>query len=291
MSNIDLIKQRLNKLQSKSTGNFEKIDYSTLFWKPKLGKSVLRIVPRKANRDFPFVEVPFHQYNVFKKSVYSLSNFGEKDPVEQLVKELYTENTEESKELARKIKPRTKYYANVLVRGEEGLGVRLWEFNKTTYEKLLGIMADDDFGDVTDIASGTDLTIEGYNDSIKIGKREVTYIAVNVTPKRNISPLAENADSVKNYLENQKDILDVYKKYSYEEIKNMLKTYLNPADEADVPEVVEAVHEVEVAEPTEPEAPFDGGTPIADYKPASSAPQPVKSAAAKFDELFEEDED
>jgi hypothetical protein len=30
---------------------------------------------------------------------------------------------------------------------------------------------------------------------------------------------------------------------------------------------------------------------IADYKPASSAPQPVKSAAAKFDELFEEDED
>jgi hypothetical protein len=81
----------------------------------------------------------------------------------------------------------------------------------------------------------------------------------------------------------------VYKKYSYEEIKNMLKTYLNPADEADVPEVVEAVHEV--AEPTEPEAPFDGGTPIADYKPASSAPQPVKSAAAKFDELFEEDED
>jgi hypothetical protein len=66
---------------------------------------------------------------------------------------------------------------------------------------------------------------------------------------------------------------------------------LNPTDEADVPEVVEAVHEVEVAEPTEPEAPFDGGTPIAEYKPASSAPQPVKSAAAKFDELFEEDED
>ena len=31
----------------------------------------------------------------------------------ELVKELYTENTEESKELARKIKPRTKYYANV----------------------------------------------------------------------------------------------------------------------------------------------------------------------------------
>ena len=290
MSNIDLIKQRLNKLQSKSTGNYEKIDYSTLFWKPKLGKSVVRIVPRKANRDFPFVEVPFHQYNVFKKSVYSLSNFGEKDPVEQLVKDLYNENTEEAKELARKIKPRTKYYAQVLVRGEEGLGIRLWEFNKTTYEKLLGIMADDDFGDVADIASGTDLTIEGYNDSIKIGKREVTYIAVNVTPKRNISPLAENADLVKSYLENQKDILEIYKKYTYDEIKAMLKTYLDPQEEAAAPVVAEAVVEDETSEPA---APFDGGTPIAEYKPAieARAAQPVKSAADKFKDMFEDDED
>jgi len=290
MSNIDLIKERLNKLQSKSSGNFEKIDYSTLFWKPKLGKSVVRIVPRKANRDFPFVEVPFHQYNVFKKSVYSLSNFGEKDPVEQLVKDLYNENTEEAKELARKIKPRTKYYAQVLVRGEEGLGVRLWEFNKTTYEKLLGIMADDDFGDVTDIASGTDLTIEGYNDSIKIGKREVTYIAVNVTPKRNISPLAENADLVKSYLENQKDILEIYKKYTYDEIKAMLKTYLDPQDEAAAPVVAESVVEEETSEPT---APFDGGTPIANYEPAikAAAQQPVKSAADKFKDMFEDDEE
>ena len=284
---LNVIKSKLSALQTQKQGG-QKRDMSLILWKSAVGKHSVRIVPANWDKSNPFKEVFVH-YGIGNRTMISLINFGEKDPVEQLVKELYTENTEESKELARKIKPRTKYYANVLVRGEEGLGVRLWEFNKTTYEKLLGIMADDDFGDVTDIASGTDLTIEGYNDSIKIGKREVTYIAVNVTPKRNISPLAEDADSVKNYLENQKDILDVYKKYSYEEIKNMLKTYLNPADEADVPEVVEAVHEV--AEPTEPEAPFDGGTPIADYKPASSAPQPVKSAAAKFDELFEEDED
>lgn len=292
MSNIDLIKQRLNKLQSKSTGgNYEKIDYSALFWKPKLGKAVVRIVPRKANRDFPFVEAAFHQYNVFKKSVYALSNFGEKDPVEQLVKELYTENTEESKDLARKIKPKMEYYAQVLVRGEENLGVRLWKFNKTTYEKLLGIMADDDFGDIADLTSGTDLTIEGYNDSIKIGKRDVTFIAVNVTPKRNISPLSEDATLAQSYLENQKDILEIYKKYTYEEIKNMLKTYLNPSEETDEVVVEDATQVEEATSPTPVAEAFEGGTPISEYKPASSAPTPVKSAAAKFDELFEEDED
>jgi hypothetical protein len=281
MSNIDLIKQRLTKLQSKTSGNFEKVDYTTLFWKPKLGKSVVRIVPRKANKDYPFAEVDFHQYNVFKKSVYTLSNFGEKDPVEQFVKELYNENNEESKELARKIKPRKKYYCNVLVRGEEGLGVRIWEFNKTTYEKLLSIMADDDFGDVADINSGTDLTIEGYNDSIKIGKRDVNYIAVNVTPKRNLSVLSDNAELVKSYLENQKDILDVYKRYSYDEIKTMLKEYLNPTD------TTEEASDSVASDSISPDEESSEEAPAKTYTPEVSKKTAPKSSSSKFDEIFE----
>lgn len=279
MSKIDLIKERLNKLQSKNSGGaFEKIDYTTIFWKPKLGKQVVRILPRKTNKDFPFSEVTFHQYNIFKKNVYSLENFGEKDPVVQLVRELYDENTESSKELARKLKPRTKYFAQVLVRGEEGLGARLWEFNKTTYEKLLSVMADDDFGDIADVTNGTDLTVEGYNDVIKIGKRDVNYIAVNVTPKRNISPISENAELVQKVLENQKEITDVYKKYSYDEIKKMLHDYINPQEEpaqVDTPAVDTEVNE---------EPPFEGP-----YKPASQYTENKSSVASKFDDLFGEE--
>lgn len=280
MSKIDLIKERLNKLQSKNaSGGYEKIDYTTIFWKPKLGKQVVRILPRKSNKDFPFAEVTFHQYNIFKKNVYSLENFGEKDPVVQLVRELYDENTESSKELARKLKPRTKYFAQVLVRGEEGLGARLWEFNKTTYEKLLSIMADDDFGDVSDVTEGTDLTVEGYNDVIKIGKRDVNYIAVNVTPKRNISPISEDAELVQKVLENQKEITEVYKRYNYDEIKKMLHDYINPQEQP-TEEVVEAKKEESSEEP-----PFEGP-----YQPASNYTEaPKSSVASKFDDLFGEE--
>ena len=280
MSKIDLIKERLNKLQSKNaSGGYEKIDYTTIFWKPKLGKQVVRILPRKSNKDFPFSEVSFHQYNIFKKNVYCLENFGEKDPVVQLVRELYDENTESSKELARKLKPRVKYFAQVLVRGEEGLGARLWEFNKTTYEKLLSIMADDDFGDVSDVTQGTDLTVEGYNDVIKIGKRDVNYIAVNITPKRNISPISEDAALVEKVLENQKEITEVYKKYSYDEVKRMLHDYINPQEQA-TEEVVEVKKEEGAEEP-----PFDGPyKSAADYTEA-----PKTSVASKFDDLFGED--
>lgn len=288
MSTTDLIKQRLAKLQSKNAGNSEKIDYSTIFWKPKLGKQVIRIVPRKANKDYPFAEVSFHQYNVFKKSIYCLENFGEKDPVMELVKELYSENTEDSKELAKKIRPRTKYFAHVLVRGEENMGVRLWEFNKTTYEKLLSIMADDDFGDVSDINSGTDLTVEGYNDSIKIGKRDVTYIAVNITPKRSMSPLTNDANQAKSFLENQKDVMEIYKKYSFDEIKQMLKNYLTPQD----------VSQEESAETNEAVVNYPATTQefeTVEAKVVEEDPQDLpweekpKSTKSKFDELFNEE--
>jgi hypothetical protein len=282
-SNMDLIKERLAKLQSKGGGNGEKIDYAALFWKPKLGKQVVRVVPRKSNKDYPFVEVPFHQYNVFKKSVYCLEAFGEKDPVMQLVKELYNENTEDSKELAKKIRPRTKYFAQVVVRDEEEAGTRIWEFNKTTYEKLLTIMADDDYGDVSDISSGTDLTVEGYNDSVQIGKKTVNYIAVNITPKRKTAPLSEDAEEARGFLENQKDILEIYKKYTYDEIKSMLKNYLDPKEESE--DEKEEEDEPAVKAEVKKEAPVEPA-------PAKALkPKPKPKAETKVTIPSEEDDD
>lgn len=278
MSKIDLIKKRLQELQSKNSGNANKIDYGKIFWKPKLGTQVVRIVPRKENRDFPFVEVPFHQYNVFKKSVYCLEVFGEQDPVKQFIKELYSDGTEEAKDLAKKLTPRTKYFAQVVVRGEEEEGVRLWEFNKTTYEKLLGVMANEDYGDITDLTGGTDLTIEGYKDKVKIGKKEQEYIAVNVTPKRNTSALSSNPSYVESFLQEQKDILSLYKKYSYDEIKEMLKNYLQPKDDSKVDSEEEQVVTVKSQEIEED-----------DDFPEISAPVVKKTSAEKFNDLFDED--
>lgn len=289
MSKIDLIKKRLQDLQSKNSGNSSQIDYSKIFWKPKLGTQVIRIVPRKENRDFPFVEVPFHQYNVFKKSVYCLEVFGEQDPVKQFIKELYTDGTDEAKDLAKKIAPRTKYFAQVVVRGEEEQGVRLWEFNKTTYEKLLSIMANEDYGDIDDIVEGTDLTLEGYKDKVQIGrnKKEIEYIAVNVTPKRKTSPLSDNPSMAKSFLEEQKDILTIYKKFTYDEIKEMLKNYLQPKDdtksETAEEEKVVTVKSQEVKNDEDyDDLPFSKDEEM-------TTPPTKKTSAEKFSDLFDEE--
>ena len=135
-------------------------------------------------------------------------------------KELFNDSDSETKEMsedtAKKLVPRTKAYANVIVRGRESEGVLLWEMNKTTYESVLTIMSqDDEYGDITDIMEGTDLVVEGYSDSITIGKKKVDYIAVNITPKRKTSPLSEDEKLIEKWLENQKNPLELYKKYSF----------------------------------------------------------------------------
>ena len=146
-------------------------------------------------------------------------------------------------------------------------------------------MADDDFGDVSDVTEGTDLTVEGYNDVIKIGKRDVNYVAVNVTPKRNISAISEDAALVQKVLETQKEITEIYKKYSYDEIKKMLHDYINPQEEAtevSTPTVEAAAPATESDEDTPPfDGPYKSETPVVANK--------TSTVASKFDDLFGED--
>ena len=54
-------------------------------------------------------------------------------------------------QLAKKLDPKMRVFAPVIVRGEEDKGVRPWEFGKEIYMQLLGIAEDEDYGDFTDI--------------------------------------------------------------------------------------------------------------------------------------------
>lgn len=233
---MNKVKERLQKLQSKGSG--DRIDYKKLFFKPQLGKQTVRIVPNKFNKDFPFAEVTFHNQNVFKKNIYSLENWGEKDPVVQLRKELYNDDDPETKETsqdtAKKLSTRSKAFAQVIVRGRESEGVLLWEMNKTTYENVLNILSqDEEYGDITDIMEGTDLVVEGYTDVVKIGKRSVEYVAVNITPKRKTSALSEDEKMIEKWLSEQKNPLEIYKRYTYDEIKNLLREWMDPENASD----------------------------------------------------------
>ena len=225
---INQIKNRLNSLQNKKGGSQNKEERAKNFWKPAVGKTLIRIVPSKFDKSNPFKEVYFH-YGVANRSMIALTNFGEKDPIVEFASQLRKSSEKENWQLAKKIEPKMRVFAPVIVRGEEEKGVRLWEFGKETYLELLSMVADEDIGDFSDIYEGRDLTIETVGPEVTGTK----YNKSTVRPRTKITPLSDNSTQAKMWMSEQPEILTLYKKYEYDEMKGILLTWLNPETEVE----------------------------------------------------------
>jgi hypothetical protein len=129
--------------------------------------------------------------------------------------------------LAKKLDPKMRVFVPVLVRGEEHLGVRLWEFGKEVYKSLLGFAADEDYGDFTDIQDGFDFKIDAVN--AEVAGRKVVSCTLRPRPKS--SPITEDAAALDKYLNEQPDIMTINRKREYNDIKELLAKWLNPEAE------------------------------------------------------------
>ena len=223
---LNLVKQKLAAAQNKGQQR-EKIDYTKIFFKPKAGKYQVRLLPSAFDKSWPIREVQFH-YGFAKGPILSLTNWNEADPIADFAKQLRKSGDKEDWQLAKKIEPKSRYFAAVVVRGEEHLGARLWEFGKLTHDQLLGIAADDDYGDFTDITDGRDFTIEATEDIIA-GRKG---IKCNIRVKPKTTPISEDAALVEKLLNEQPDILGINRKYTYDALKDILTKWLNPEEEA-----------------------------------------------------------
>jgi hypothetical protein len=286
---INAIKQRLNSLQS-SGQKKEKVDYSKYYWKPKQeGKYQIRIVPSTLNKENPFQEVFVH-YGFSKFPIYALTNWGEKDPIVEFAKQLRGTSEKENWQLAKKLDPKMRVFAPVVVRGEEDKGVRLWEFGKEIYMQLLGIAEDEDYGDFTDINDGRDFTVEAVMGDI--GGRQGIKCSIRVKPKT--SPLGTDKTQIKSWLSEQPNVLELQKKNTFEDLKSVLEKFLNPEAEGDSEEE-EVVAPAKVAKAAPKDLPWEDDE-AEDETPAPKANYALKTAptktskAAKFDALFEDEE-
>jgi len=285
---INAIKQRLNSLQS-SGQKKEKVDYSKYYWKPKQeGKYQIRIVPSAINKENPFQEVFVH-YGFSKFPIYALTNWGEKDPIVEFAKQLRNTSEKENWQLAKKLDPKMRVFAPVVVRGEEDKGVRLWEFGKEIYMQLLGIAEDEDYGDFTDINDGRDFTVEAVTGDI--GGRQGIKCSIRVKPKT--SPLGTDKNEIKSWLSEQPNVLELQKKMSFEDLKSVLEKFLNPEAETEEEEEEAVPAKATKTAPKDlpwedDEAEEEAPAPKANY--ALKASSTKTSKAAKFDALFEDEE-
>ena len=272
---LNLVKQKLAAAQNKGQQR-EKIDYTKIFWKPKPGKHQIRILPSKFDKAWPIREVQFH-YGFAKGPILSLTNWEEADPIVDFAKQLRKSSDKEDWQLANKISPKSRFFAAVVVRGEEHMGARLWEFGKLTHDQLLGIAADDDYGDFTDITDGRDFTVEAVEDTVA-GRKG---IKCNLRVKPKTSPISEDAALVEKLLNEQPDILGINRRYTYDQLKDVLTKWLNPEEEATATEAPIASADVEeeddfIKEMNQPV--------VLAYTLENAAPK--TNNADKFNELF-----
>ncbi len=222
--NVDKIRERLNSLNkpkgSNGGENRQKVDMSLYLWKPKAeGKYKLRFVPSKFDKEFPFKEVLLH-YGYAKFPIYALTNWGEKDPIVELIKELKSgEYVKEQWQLANKLSPKTRIFAPVIIRGEEEKGVRLWEFGKEVYNQLLQLAEDEDYGDYTNVIEGFDFTLTAVKG--EVGGRQGLKSTLQIKPKPSV--LSDDSEQLEKWLAEQPDILDIQKvfKKSFEALKEL----------------------------------------------------------------------
>jgi len=282
---ISAIKQRLNSLQNTS----KKTD---ALWKPKPGKYVLRIVPYKFNKQNPFIELLFH-YNINNKTYLSPASFGRPDPILEFAEKLKRLGDTENWKAGKKMEPKLRTFAPVVIRGQESEGVKFWGFGKTVYQEILAIIADPDYGDITDENEGRDVVIEIVEEAGK------TYPETRIRVKPNVTKLTENPELENKLLNEQTEITDIYSELSYAELKVVLENWLNPTaqhedEESPAPSVAsetlapkpQSVQEqvapqpVSVPKSAEPitELPWD----VAEEKPVSTK----VDVASAFEDLF-----
>ena len=217
---ISQIKSRLNQLQSQTSTTKN-------FWKPEPGKQVVRIVPYKHNKANPFIELFFH-YNLGNNKTYmSPVSFGRPDPVQEFADKLKSTGEKDEWIQGKRLEPKMRTFAPVIVRGQESEGVKFWGFGKTVYQELLGVIADPDYGDITDAVNGRDIMIERQTPA-EAGNQ---YGKTTVRVKPNQTPITDNKELLQTIFDNQADLTELYTEPTYDELKDALATYLNPSSD------------------------------------------------------------
>jgi len=215
---LEAIRKKLNQLSGNNSRR-------NVMWRPQEGdETTVRLLSFEDNDGQPFKERWFY-YNIGNNpGLLAPYQFGKPDPIQELINKLRDDGSKESYELAKKLYPKMRSYAPVVVRNEEDRGVRIWAFGKTVYQSLLNIMLDEDYGDITDPIDGRDVKVVCTKAPGRM------WASTEVRPRGKQSPLSENSDTAKEWIAGVPDLDELYTLKTYEELEKIVTDWLNGDD-------------------------------------------------------------
>lgn len=214
---IDAIRKKVQELSGiRKTSNIQ-------MWKPTApSEHRVRGLPMKTSIDgVPIRELQFYYLEEGRAGILAPFQFGKPDPIHELRMKMYSTKNADDKKLANELRPKTRAFLPIIVRGEESKGILVWSMSKFTYNRVLGFFLDEDCGDILDPQNGFDLKVT----LSQAAGRKFADTAVDVGRKS--SKLHEDLAQVKAWLDATPNVEELYRLKSYEEVENILNNWMN----------------------------------------------------------------
>jgi gp32 DNA binding protein like len=212
--NVELMRRKLES--SRTNGKSDKKE--SIFFKPIAGDQEVRFLPSEDGD--PFKEYHFH-YGLGEAFLCPKKNFNEKCSVCDYAWNLWREGGEENQKMAKGLFSRQRFFSNVVTRGQEALGPKPYGYGKETYEQLIEIVLDPDYGDITDVEAGRDFKL-----NYKLAEKKGAFPKTKLTVKPKSTPLSKTPKESKELLEKAKPIESFLTRKTPAEVKEILEKFL-----------------------------------------------------------------
>lgn len=208
---LNALRMKHEQLNNPQSGN--NTDFLKKFYQIPEGTNAVRILPWKDDEKEFYAETKIHRVtgpdgNV--KNHHCRKIHGESCPLCDLYYALWKTGRKEDEDLARQIKPRARYYMNILDR--ESGEVKILSIGVILFKKIIGAMLDEDFGDITDAEAGHDFKIVKEMDG-QWPKYDQSAPRPKSSPLGSKSEIATSMDTLHN-------IHELVKLEDYEDVKN-----------------------------------------------------------------------
>jgi hypothetical protein len=208
---LDALRAKHQELSNPGKGNSNS-DFLANFLQLQEGTNAIRILPGKDDENLFYAETKIHRVpdgDGRTKNVHCRKIHGEPCPMCDTYYSLWKEPNKDE-DLARQIKPRSRYYMNVVDR--DSGDVKILSVGVILFKKIIAAMLDDDFGDITDLQTGYDFKI------VKI--MEGQWPKYDQSQPRPKSSEAGTKAEVAAWMESLHDIHALVKLEEYEDVKN-----------------------------------------------------------------------
>tara|TARA_R110000824_G_scaffold43231_3_gene126743 strand:+ start:611 stop:1390 length:780 start_codon:yes stop_codon:yes gene_type:complete len=159
MVNLNELRKKYDAIQKAQAGGGGNEDFLKKFFMMEEGTSVIRVLPpTEGSEDEFYAETAIHRIN--DKNYHCPRVKGHDCPVCDLYYRLWKVKgpmEDEAQAMARTIKPRKRYYMNVVDR-RDGT-VKILSMGMKLFGKILDCFFDEDFGDITNLGEGWDFKV------------------------------------------------------------------------------------------------------------------------------------